>query len=46
MHNEVFPIPLNDDCTRVVKVAHIPHDLTKSEADKICAIIRALVQKH
>lgn len=37
----VLPIKIRDDI--IVRVAHLPHDLTKKEADKIIRIIMAHV---
>ena len=36
----IFPIPLRDDL--VIKIAPMPHDLTKPEAEKICRVVMAL----
>ena len=36
----VFPIPIRDDIT--VKIHNLPMDLTKIEAERICAVVKAL----
>ncbi len=36
----VFPIPIRQDL--VVQIHSLPHDLTDEEAEKICAVIKAL----
>ena len=38
--HEIFPIPLRDDL--VVYVQNVPLDMTTREAEKICAVVRAL----
>jgi hypothetical protein len=37
---EIFPVPIRDD--KVVYLQNVPLDLTKKEADKIVAVVRAL----
>lgn len=36
----VFPIPIRDGVT--VKIHNLPMDLSKTEADRICAVVKAL----
>lgn len=36
---EIMPIPIRAD--RIVRIAGIPHDLTKAEARRIADIVRA-----
>ena len=38
--HEIFPIPLREDL--VVYVQNVPLDMTLKEAEKICAVVRAL----
>lgn len=38
----IIPIQIRPEL--VVRIAHIPHDLTKTEAEKIARVVMALVK--
>ncbi len=40
--HEIFPVPIRDDL--VVYIQNVPLDMTRREADKIAAVVRALAQ--
>lgn len=41
--SDILPIRIRPDLT--VQIAHIPHDLTEKEAQKIAAVIMAMVKR-
>ena len=39
----VYPIPIRDN---MVAILNLPNDLTRAEAEKICAVIMALAKSE